>query len=125
MATADALYNAAIGQFNRGSITTARRAFEQFLQAYPNHQLAPEARFHLADIMVQENRLEEALAAFQDIPARFPTADTVPRALYRSALIQIELDRIDEAVATLERVVNTYPESGTAILAREKLEEIR
>ena len=40
---AEQTYNAAVSQFNRGSLSTARLAFQQFLEAYPNHRLAPDA----------------------------------------------------------------------------------
>lgn len=122
---AEQLYNTAVAQFNRGSMTTARRAFEGFLQAHPNHTLAPDAHFYLADILVQDNDLEAALAAFQEVQTLFPTAAKVPDALYRIALIQIETEQLEEAEATLERIMNTYPETGVALLAREKLNEIR
>ncbi len=122
---AESIYNAAVGQFNRGSLATARTAFQQFLQAFPSHRLAPDAHYYLADILVQTDRIEDALDAFQEIPELFPTAAKVPDAMYRVALLQIELGRGEEARATLERVVNTYPGSGVATLAREKLREIR
>ena len=122
---AEELYNAAAAQFNRGSLTTARTAFEQFLQAYGSHRLAPDARFLLADILVQEGRREDALEAFLEIPELYPTAARVPDALYRAALLQIELERPDDAEATLERIVNTYPGTVAASLAAEKLSEIR
>ena len=122
---AESIYNAAVAQFNRGSLATARTAFQQFLQAFPSHRLAPDAHFYLADILVQEDRLEDALDAFQEIPELFPTASKVPDAMYRSALLQIDLGRNADARATLERVVNTYPGSGVATLARDKLREIR
>jgi tol-pal system protein YbgF len=121
---AEGFFNAGVAQFNRGSLATARAAFESFLQAYPGHELAPDAHFFLADILVQEDRLEDALVAFQDIPQLFPTAGKVPDSLYRVALIQIELGQTDAARATLERVVNTYPGTGVAMLASEKLREI-
>jgi tol-pal system protein YbgF len=122
---AESIYNAAVAQFNRGSLATSRTAFQQFLQAFPSHRLAPDAHFYLADILVQEDRIEDALDAFQEIPELFPTASKVPDAMYRSALLQIELGRSGDARATLERVVNTYPGSGVATLARDKLREIR
>lgn len=122
---AESIYNAAVAQFNRGSLATARTAFQQFLQAFPSHRLAPDAHFYLADILVQEDRVEDALDAFQQITELFPTASKVPDAMYRAALLQIELGNNADARATLERVVNTYPGSGVATLARDKLREIR
>lgn len=118
------MFNAGVQQFNRGSNTAARAAFESFLQAYPNDPLAPDAHYYLADILVQDNRVEDALAAFKKIPELFPTATKVPDALYRIGLLQIELGQKSEARATLTRVVNTYPNSGVATLASEKLKEL-
>jgi len=121
---AENIFNVAVSQYNRGSLATARTAFEQFLLAFPGHRLAPDAHYHLADILVQEDRIEDALDAFLEIPQVFPTASKVPEAWYRAALLQAELGRTEEARATLERVINTYPDSGVAGLAREKLREI-
>lgn len=118
------LFNVAVRQFNRGSVTTARRAFERFLQSYPNHRLAPDAHFYLGDILAQENRLEEAVETFLEIPELFPTADRVPHALYRAGTLQAELGNSEEARDLLERVVNSYPESGAAVLAEERLQEL-
>lgn len=123
--SAEQLYSVALEQYHREALTTAQRAFEDFLSAHPNHQRAPEAHYFLADILYQQNRLEEALEGFQQVPSLFPTADKVPDALYRAAEIQIELGSTDEAIATLERIVNTYPGSAIALIARDKLEEIR
>lgn len=119
------MYNAAVTQFNRGSTSTARRAFEQFLQTYPNDALAPDAQYYLADILVQENRLDEAIRAFLRVPELFPTARKVPEALYRVGVLYLELNRRDDARAYLERVVTSYPDSGAAVLARERLAQIR
>jgi tol-pal system protein YbgF len=119
-----AMFDAGVNQFNRGSLTSARQAFESFLQAYPTQDLAPDAHYYLADILYQQNRLQEALDAFNQIPQLFPTAGKVPDALYRMGTIQNELGNTSEARATLERVVNTYPDSDAATLAADKLREI-
>ncbi|MDA0312287.1 MAG: tol-pal system protein YbgF [Gemmatimonadetes bacterium] len=122
---AQQLYRTASDLRMRGSLTTARMAFQQFLDNYPNHELAPAAQFFLADILDQQNEREGALEAFRAIQERFPTADKVPDALYRIALIQIDQEDTEAAVATLERIINTYPDTIMAELAAEKLDEIR
>lgn len=119
------LYRAAQEQMSRGLLNTARQAFEGFLARHPNHELAPDAHYFLADILYQQENFEDALEAFQEVQARFPTAARVPDSLYRIALIQIEMDDMDDAEQTLERIVNTYPGTITAELAGDKLDEIR
>lgn len=121
---ADAMYNAAIRQFQRGSLSAARAAFQQFLTTYPSHELAPQAHYYLADILVQEDALEEAISAFAEIPELFPTSPVVPDALYRMGVLHIELGNEGEARQILERVVNSYAESSVAELARDRLSEI-
>lgn len=119
------LYNAAVTAFNRGTLMTARRAFDQFLVNHPTHPLAPDAQYYLADILTQEGELDQALAAFLRIQELHPTAPRVPDALYRAGILYLELD--DEAMGRelLERVVNSYPEAAVAANARSRLESLR
>lgn len=117
-------YNAAVRAFNRGNIGSARRAFNEFLQRYPNNSLAPDAHYYLADLLVQENRMEEAISAFLRIPELYPTAEKVPDALYRVGVVYISMEEYQDARQYLERVVNTYPDSDAAALAQERLAEI-
>lgn len=121
---AEEMYNAAVTQFNRGANSTARVAFQQFLQQYPNDPLAPKAQFYLADILVQEDHPAEAIQAFLRIPEFYASSEEVPRAWYRVGVLYIQLDRLDDARVYLNRVVNTYPDSEEAKEARQRLAEI-
>jgi TolA-binding protein len=121
---AEQLYGVAREQHLRGSLSTAQRAYAQFLQEYPSHPLASEARFFMADILVQQDRPEDAIEALLEIQRLDPTAERVPDALYRVAILHRELGNIAEARSTLQRIINTYPDAPMALLARDLLEEI-
>lgn len=121
---AEQLYGVAREQHQRNSLSTAQRAYEQFLEEYPGHALAPDARFFLADVLIQLDRPEDALETLQEIPTLHPTAPKVPDALYRVAVLQQEAGDEDAAKATLERIINTYPDAGITVLARALLAEI-
>ncbi|MGE0160058.1 MAG: tol-pal system YbgF family protein [Gemmatimonadales bacterium] len=121
---AEQLYQVARENHNRGSYATAQRAYEDFLQQFPNHALAPDAHLYLADVLILQDRPEDALETLQEIPTLFPTAARVPDALYRIAVLQREAGDEDDAKATLERIITTYPDSFSASLARELLEEL-
>ena len=118
------VFDMALTQFQRGSLTTARRAFQDFLRSYPDHDLAPDAHYYLADILYQEGNPEEAIQAFLEIPQLWPDAEKVPEALYRVGAIYIELDQLDDARIYLQRVVNTYPGTVAATQAQDRLDEI-
>lgn len=124
VAGASDLWDAARSQSQRGSLTTASRAFTDFIQQYPDDPRVPDAHMELADILVQQDRPDDALEAFQEIPSLFPTHERVPEALYRIANLQLERDDEADAKATLERIVNTYPGTLMSTLAREMLAEI-
>lgn len=117
-------YGQAVALMRRGSTTAARMGFQGVVESFPNHPLAPEARYHLADILVQEGRMEEAAEAFARIAELHPEADRVPDALYRAGVLHRDLGNTGEARNYLERVVNTWPDSGAADLARQALREL-
>lgn len=121
---AEQLYQVAREQHNRGSLSTAQRAYEDFLEQFPNHALAPDARWFLADVLSQQDRPEDALETLQEIPTLFPTAARVPDVLYRIAVLQQEAGDEGEARATLERLIATYPDASITFLARQMLEEL-
>lgn len=118
------LYNAAIQQFNLGSLTTARIAFEELVDLYPNDPLAPEAQFMLGDILERQDDPEGAIEAFELIPNVYPDARIVPDALWRVALLHIEEGRRPEAREALRRIIEEHPQSLIAPTAAERLREI-
>ncbi len=124
-ADCDETYEAAVTQFNRGSLGAARFAFTTFLGACPDHRQAPAAQFNLGSILEEENRLDAAIEAFLLVGQLSPTSDQVPRALFRIGVIYVDQNNVEAARNYLERVVNSYSESGVAELARNLLQDIR
>jgi tol-pal system protein YbgF len=120
----DELYNVAWEQYQRGSLNSAAAAFGDFIEQHPSDERVPDAHFYLADILVQQERPEDALEAFQEVQRLFPTSPRVPDALIRIARLQLDQGDTDAARNTLERIVNTYPGSINAMVARDMLEEI-
>ena len=118
---ADEIYDASVTQFRRGAYTSARLGFEEILERFPNHALAPDARYYLADIQVQENDPTGAIEGFLRVHEFHPASDRAPDALYRVGMLYRETGDRDEARRYLERVVNTWPDSGAADLARDAL----
>ncbi len=118
------LYTAALTQLQRGSLGAARLGFQQVVDQFGSHELAPDARYYLAEILEREGNAEEAVEAFLEVQEFHPTADRVPDALYRIGLIHLELGNPDDAEQFFERVVNTWPDSDAAELARSELRDL-
>ena len=118
------LYEAALTQLQRGTLSAARMGFRQILGQFGSHDLAPEARYYLAEILGREDNTEEAIAAFLEIQEFHPTAPRVPDALYRAGLLHLDLENPDDAEQLFDRVVNTWPDSMAADLARNELRDL-
>jgi tol-pal system protein YbgF len=118
------IYNDALTQLRRGNLSTARFGFEELVERFPQHELTPEARYLLADILAREGAVEEAIEAFLLVRTYHPTAERVPDALYRVGMLYVELGQVAEGRGYLERVVTTWPDSGAAELAAEALREL-
>lgn len=114
----DELYADALASHGRQSFAAARLGFSDIVERHPNHPLAPDARYYLADIMAQEGEMEEALRAFLRIAEVHPAAPRVPEALYRAGLIHRDRGEASEANALFTRIVNTWPDHEVADMAR-------
>ena len=123
-AAEEALFQAAVGHWERDLLTTARRGFERFLEEYPRSDLAPAAHLHLGELLTLEGLREEAVDNYLEVARLFPTAEELPAALYRAGRLCIELGEHERAREYLERLISTYPDDRLSGRAREALEEI-
>lgn len=121
---ASELYDDAMSQFRRGSFMAARFGFEELVDRFADHPLAPAARFFIGEIHEQNEDFDLALEAFMAVAEFHPDADEVPDALYRAAILHLELGDAGEARSLLARVVNTWPDADVAALARDELGRI-
>jgi tol-pal system protein YbgF len=116
-------YNAAHAAMNNGRYQTARMAFEEVVQTYPNDPMAANAAYALADMLLRENKKDEAIAAFEKVANDYPTSPVAPDALFQMGEILRDLQRRTEARTAYERIVGSYGNSPAAVRAQERLRE--
>lgn len=112
------LYAEALTQHGRSSLAAARIGFREIVDRFPNHELAPDARYYLADILARDGEMDEALRGFLQVGEIYPQAARVPEALYRAAIIYRDRGEAEQARALFTRIVNTWPDSEVADMAR-------
>ena len=122
---ASQLYNSAQSQFNRGSYQTARAGFGDFLRLYSDHELAPDAQFYLARTYEETAEPDAALLEFARVLELYPNSRRAPSALYSSGRIELDRGNTQDAVEFFSRVVRGYPNSDEAILAEQRLSDLR
>jgi len=114
-------YQAAFELLKEQRYEPAAMAFKQFLESYPDSQLADNAQYWLAESYYVTDEFEEALRHFSVVIDNFPRSRKVPDALLKTGYANYELQRWDEARAALTRVQREHPDTTAARLAEQRL----
>lgn len=115
------LFNTSLAALRRGSLSTARAGFGEFLRIFPQHPLASDAQFHIGESYTEGGDPEQALQAYARVVEQFPGSAKAPSALYRAGLLEAERGNRDAARTLFNQVVRAYPRSTEATSAREQL----
>ncbi len=116
-----ARYQDAFNQLKQGRFNESARAFEDFIQTYPNHQLTDNAYYWLGESYYVTRKYPLALAAFQNLKNNFPLSSKLADALLKIGYTYHELEDYQQAQAALEKVIQTFPNGSEARLAQNRL----
>ena len=119
--TADQLMELSIQQLRRGSPSTARSGFAEFLRRFPQHRRAVDAEFFAGEAWSAEGNGDSASAAYQRVVQRYPSSPRAATALYRLATRALQAGKPEEAKSLFTRLTTAYPNSDEAALARDRL----
>ena len=119
----DQMYDLTMQQYRRGSFTTARLGFREFLRLYPNDDRASDALYYVGESFAPENP-DSASAVYQDVVKRFPNSPRAPSALYKLGLLAQQRGDKAGARTFFARVLAGYPRSDEANLARDRLQAL-
>ena len=114
-------YNAAFELLKEHRYEQAGTAFQQFLVAFPESQLADNAQYWLAESKYVTQQYADALTAFEVVVNNYADSRKVPDALLKIGYCNYELKRWDGARAALEKVRRDYPDTTAARLAEQRL----
>lgn len=115
------LYQTAQAALERGSMSTARAGFEEFVRAFPGNERAPAARLALAAILAQDGEEQAALEQYSSILELHPNSTEAASALFRAALIENDRGNEERARSMLNQLTAAYPSSPEADEARDIL----
>ncbi|MGB5690156.1 MAG: tol-pal system protein YbgF [Woeseiaceae bacterium] len=117
-------YQAAFELLKGQRYEAAAMAFQQFLVAYPDSELADNAQYWLAESHYVTQAFDKALTEFQIVITKFPRSRKVPDALLKTGYCNYELKQWAAARTSLERVTADYPDTTAARLAGQRLERM-
>jgi len=117
-------YQAAFELLKEQRYEPAAMAFQQFLVAYGDSELADNAQYWLAESHYVTQKFDEALTEFEVVINDYPRSRKVPDALLKMGYCNYELKRWDSSRASLARVQAEYPETTAARLAGQRLKRM-
>jgi len=118
------LYNAAYNDYLKGSYDLALRQFQEYLNNFPQTDLADNATYWIGECYYRQRRFRQAVEQFNAVLERYPRSDKVAAATLKKGYAHLELGERPQGVVLLRNVIRTYPTSDEANLARQRLREI-
>jgi tol-pal system protein YbgF len=115
------LYNAAYGDFIKGSYDLARQGFQEYLKNYPETELSDNAQYWIGESFYVQGKFPEAIQQFDKVLRNYSRGDKVAAAALKKGYSLLEMKNTDLGVRQLRLVIELYPTSDSAQLARDRL----
>ncbi len=120
----DQMYDISLQQYRRGSMSTARVGFREFLRVYPSHERAPDALFYIGESF-EQSAPDSAAAVYDQLVKGYPNSSRAPSALYKLGRLAEQRGDRTAARTYYSRVIAGYPRSPEADLARQNQQRLR
>ena len=120
-----AAFNLAYNDYLSGRYDLSIVGFQRFLEDFPSTSLAPSAYYWLGESYYHKKDYVRAMQAFERLVTGQPEHKKVPAALFKIGLAAAETGDNPKAREYLKRVLEEYSTSNEAILAKNKLAELR
>ncbi len=117
-------YQAAFDLLKNGQYDRAIPAFQKFLLAFPDSQLADNAQYWLGEAYYVNKSFSEAQDAFQRVVDKYPQSRKRPDALLKIGFCRYELQQWDSARQTLTQVAAQFPGTPDGQLAQQRLDKM-
>lgn len=115
-------YTAAVRDLQTGKTELAYSEFSQYLQYFPNTELAANAQYYLGEISYNRSDYNGAVKAFDAVLERYPDNPKTPDAHYMKALALLKTNQRTRAAGELRILVQNYPHTDDA---RKALAQLR
>jgi tol-pal system protein YbgF len=119
------IYNTAYRDLIRGNYQLALQGFRQFLQQYPNSDLADNAQYWIGEVFYAQGRYPNAIEEFEKVVKLYSKGDKIPSALLKIAYSYLSISENEQGKLYLEEVIKEYPDSQEANLAKGRLATLK
>ena len=113
------LYPQARDKYLEEEYETAIKIFSYLLKQYPNHPLAPNARYWLGECFYGQKRYKLAIPEFERVVSDFPESAKAPEAQLKIAYAYSRFGDGKKGMTALKALLNNYPKSSAADRVRQ------
>jgi tol-pal system protein YbgF len=117
-------YQNAFRDYQKGNYDLAISGFKEFIQKYPDSDLADNAAYWIGESLYSQKKYRESIAQFDSVVNDFPKSEKVPSALLKKGYAYISLGEKAQGIVQLQYVVHEHPKSSEAAKAREELKKL-
>lgn len=120
----ESLYQTAYNDYLRGSYDAAIREFEEYVNTFPDTELADNAVYWIGESYYRQRKFRQAIEQFNLVLDRYPRSDKLASAALKKGYAHLELGERSQGVAQLQYVVRQFPGGDEANLANQRLREL-
>ncbi len=122
-APADKQYEFATSLLKVGDYNTAERAFREFVNTNPEHQLAGSAQYWYAETFRIRQLYTDAASAYLEGYQKYPKSEKAPINLLKLGVSLVQIGEKDQGCLMITGVQKQYPKANQSVLQKAKYEE--
>ena len=120
----EALYQTSYSDYLRGNYDLAMLGFKQYLEAFPETDLADNAIYWIGECFYRQQKYVEAIVEYDRVLKQYPRSDKTASALLKKGFALLEQGQRKEGIAQLQSVAKSFPSSDEANLAKQRLQSL-
>jgi len=119
------LYDAAFADYTAGQWDLAIQGFEAYLRSFPRSEQASQVQVLIGKSYDFAGNKTKALDAFDKAIRDYPNGNAIADAYFYKGVELLDLKQPDKAREMFEYVMKNYPTKDAAVLARQRLEQLK
>jgi tol-pal system protein YbgF len=120
--SAEKQYKFATSFLKVGDYSTAERAFREFVQTNPEHDLAGNAQYWYAETFRIRQLYTDAASAYLEGYQKYPKGDKAPINLLKLGVSMVQIGEKDQGCKMINGVEKQYPKANQSVIQKAKYE---
>ena len=120
--TPDKQYKFATSFLKVGDYSTAERAFREFVNTNPEHNLAGNAQYWYAETFRIRQLYTDAASAYLEGYQRYPKGEKAPINLLKLGVSMVQIGEKDQGCKMINGVEKQYPNANQSVIQKAKYE---